>query len=74
MNKADPNAFRQIVSKFNTDVIQDWNDIGDYSIDNETPATETVTAVYDGYLKSNGVVTGVNSYGACVDLLVSWLK
>ena len=74
LNKADPNAFRQIVSKFNTDVIQDWNDIGDYSIDNETPATETVTAVYDGYLKSNGVVTGVNSYGACVDLLVSWLK
>ena len=74
LNKADPNAFRQIISKFNADVIQDWNDIGDYSINNETPATQTVTAVYDGYLKSNGIASGVNSYGACVDMLISWFE
>lgn len=74
LNKADPNAFRQIISKFNANVIQDWNDIGDYSINNETPVTETVTAVYDEYLKSNGIDSGVNSYGACVDMLVSWLE
>ena len=74
LNKADPNAFRQIISKFNANVIQDWNDIGDYSINNETPVTETVTAVYDEYLKSNGIDSGVNSYGACVEMLVSWLE
>lgn len=74
LNEADPAAFRQIISKFNADVIQDWNDIGDYWINNDTSTTETVTAVYDGYLKSNGIAYGVNSYGACIDMLVLWFE
>ena len=73
LNKADPNACRQITSTFNTEVIQDWIDISDYSISNETPANETVTAVYDEYLKSNGIASGVNSYGNFIDMLVCWL-
>mgnify|MGYP006876614283 CR=1 FL=1 len=31
-------------------------------------------AVYDAYLKSNGIASGVNSYDDCVDMLVSWLQ
>lgn len=71
---ADPYAYRQITSTFNADVILDLNDNNDYWILHKTPATETATAVYDGYLKSNGVASGVSSYGACVDMLVTWLE
>lgn len=73
LNEVDPNACSQITSTFNAYVIQDWNDISAYWIKNETSATETVTDIYDEYLKSNGIASGVNSYGACVDMLVSWL-
>ena len=74
LSEVDANAYFQIASTFNVDVIQDWNDIGDYWSKNETPASETFTAVYDQYLKSNGVTSGINSYGACIDMLVYWLE
>lgn len=73
LNRADPYACRQIISTLHANVIQDWNDSNDYWTSHETPATETVTAVYDEYLKSNGIASGIDSYGACVDMLVSWL-
>lgn len=72
--KADPYACRQITATFQDNVIQDWDDNYDYWMSHETPATETVMAVYGEYLKSNGIASGVNSYGACVDMLVSWLE
>ena len=34
--------------------------------------SETVDAVYDGYLKSQDQDLGIRSYGACVDLLVEY--
>lgn len=74
LNGADPGACRQIMSTFNDYVIQDWNDNGNYWISHETSAAETVTTVYDKYLKSNGIASGVNSYGACVDMLVCWFE
>lgn len=74
LGNADSFACRQITSTFNAYVIQDWNDNSDYCINHETPASETVMAAYDGYLKSNGIATGVISYGACVDMLVSWFE
>lgn len=74
LNGADPYACRQITSTFNANVLQDWNDNNDYWIRHETPATETAMTVYDEYLKSNGIASGVNSYGACVDMLVSWFE
>jgi len=74
LNMADSDACRQIISTFNADVIQDWNDNSDYWIDHETLATETVMAAYDGHLKSNGIASGVSSYGACVDMLVTWFE
>ncbi|NMB02581.1 MAG: DUF3810 domain-containing protein, partial [Firmicutes bacterium] len=39
----------------------------------ESPASKAASAMYDGFLKSHGQTLGVRSYGACVDLLVTWL-
>ena len=73
LSGADPYAYRRITLKLNDDVLRDLKDNNDYWLSQHTQATETVTAVYDGYLKSNGVESGINSYGACVDMLVTWL-
>jgi len=35
-------------------------------------ANNTVNSVYDGFLKSQNQVLGIQSYGACVDLLVEY--
>ena len=73
LNKADPEACSQIMSTLNQDVLTDWRDNNDYWEKHETPAAATVTAIYDGYLKSNGQELGIASYGACVDMLAAWL-
>lgn len=73
LNEADPVACSQILSTLNGDVIRDWTDNSNYWSRFESPAAEAVSAIYDGYLKSNGEALGVSSYGACVDMLVSWL-
>jgi hypothetical protein len=72
--EADPDAARTISSGFSKELSQDWKDNNDYWTSVEpSPAAEAVTAMYDGYLKSNGQSEGIASYGACVDLLASWL-
>jgi hypothetical protein len=72
--KADPEAASSISSGFTKELGQDWKDNNDYWTSFEpTPAAEAVTAMYDSYLKSNGQSEGIASYGACVDLLASWL-
>jgi len=72
LNTVDPYAYRMITATFNAAVIQDWNDNIQYWVSHETAATETAMSVYDDYLKANGIASGVDSYGACVDLLVTW--
>ena len=73
LNKADPAACSQITATLNQDVLTDWKDNSAYWAKYESPAATTVTAMYDGYLKSNGQALGVSSYGACVDMLAAWL-
>lgn len=73
LSKADPEAASEIMSTFNDDVRRDWADNNDYWSKYQSPAAEAVSAMYDGYLKSNGEELGVSSYGACVDMLASWL-
>lgn len=73
LNQADPDACAQILSTLNADVVQDWTDNNEYWKQFESPAAEAVTAMYDGYLKANGEELGVSSYGACVDMLATWL-
>ncbi len=74
LNRADPYVCRQITATFHPNVIQDWEDNHDYWASHQTPATEMVMEVYDDYLKSNGITSGINSYGTCVDMLVSWFE
>jgi hypothetical protein len=71
---ADPDAADAVMATFNDDVVRDWTDNNEYWKKYESPAAEAVSAMYDGYLKSNGEELGVRSYGACVDMLVSWLE
>ncbi|WP_367565978.1 DUF3810 domain-containing protein [Lacrimispora sp.] len=74
LNKADPYAWDQIVSTLNANVVQDWKENNAYWNSHKTSATETVTTIYDKYLKSNGVTAGIESYDDCVSMLVSWLQ
>ncbi len=74
LDSADPNAAQDIRAALSNGVRQDWADNADYWSRHETAATEAVTAAYDSYLKYNGEELGVSSYGACVDLLVTWMQ
>lgn len=74
LNKADPYVCRQITSTLNANVVQDWKENNAYWNSHKTSATETVTTIYDKYLKSNGVTAGIESYDDCVSMLVSWLQ
>lgn len=57
---------------FNQELAQDWNDNNDYWDALKSPVEETAGDVYDSFLKSNHQEMGIRSYGACVDLLVSY--
>ena len=72
LNKADTAACGQILSTLTQEVKTDWNDNDEFWVKHQTPAAVTVSAIYDGYLKSNGETLGIKSYGACVDLLTTW--
>jgi hypothetical protein len=69
---ADPDAWARISDTLNENVVRDWTDNSIYWSQYDTGAAEAVTAMYDSYLKQNGEALGVESYGACVDLLVTW--
>ncbi len=71
--KADADAASRILSGLNDDVLTDWRDNHDYWAQYDTTAAEVVAAVYDSYLVANGEELGINSYNACVDMLVTWL-
>lgn len=73
LNEADPDAAGALMATFSDGVSRDWIDNIEYWSRYESPAAEAVSAMYDGYLKSNGEELGLSSYGACVDMLVSWL-
>ncbi len=73
LSEVDPDAYSQIMSTLNDDVIQDWTDNNDYWSKFQSPAAEAVTAMYDNFLKSNGEELGISSYGACIDMLASWV-
>jgi len=71
--RADPEAWRALAETISPEVWRDMEDHYAYWERFETPAAEAASAVYDNYLKSQGQTLGVQSYGACVDLLVAWL-
>ncbi len=73
LNSVDPEAAQAVLATLGDSVRQDWADNNLYWTKHETAAAEAVTAAYDSYLKYNGEELGVSSYGACVDMIVTWM-
>ncbi len=68
-----PDAWSAIWAEYATlELYTDWNDNYVYWSNLESSLEETATEVYDSFLKSNDQELGMQSYGACVDLLVAY--
>lgn len=70
--KVDKEAWAQIRATLTPEILTDWSDNSAYWAKFESPVETVATAVYDGYLKHNDQELGIQSYGACVDLLVEY--
>lgn len=57
---------------FTPELSTDWSDNNAYWAALESPVEDAAGDVYDTFLKSNDQELGIRSYGACVDLLVSY--
>lgn len=57
---------------FTPELATDWNDNNAYWDALSSPVEGAAKDVYDTFLKSNDQDLGIRSYGACVDLLVSY--
>ena len=71
--KADPQAAGEVWAGVAAAVARDWNASVEHyeSLRSET-ASDVTDAVYDTYLKSFSVESGVQSYGEVTDLLLDW--
>lgn len=69
-----PSHWQTIVDTFFTPELRtDWNDNNNYWAERASAVEETAETVYDSFLKRNQQDMGIQSYGACVDLLVSYV-
>lgn len=68
-----PDAWYAIAKTYFTpELATDWEDNNAYWAAMTSPVEDTAEKVYDSFLKGNGQVLGMRSYGACVDLLVAY--
>ena len=72
--RADRAAWEDIRAAFPAALVTDWNDNNAYWAALESPLEDRAEQVYDSFLKGNGQELGMQSYGACVDLLVNWCR
>lgn len=69
----DDSAWLRIAEAYFTPQLStDWRDNNTYWAALSSPVEEAAGRVYDGFLKGNDQALGIRSYGACVDLLVSY--
>ena len=68
----NPDALIQIRSTLDERIIKDFNANREYWEKYETPVQNVSNAVYEEFLYSYDQDLGLKSYGACVDLLVSY--
>ncbi len=71
LSARDPESWIAITQTLEEDVVADWNSNAEYWTQIKTPLEEVSKDVYDSFLKSNDQVLGIQSYGACIDLLIS---
>jgi len=68
-----PDAWYDISQRtFTPELAADWHDNNAYWAALESPVEDAAGNMYDSYLKNNGQTLGLQSYGACVDLLVHY--
>ena len=69
----DPEGWQEIVQRnFTKELAQDWNDNNAYWAALAGPVDEAAGNAYDAFLKHNDQKLGMQSYGACVDLLMAY--
>ena len=68
----DRDLWREIYDSLDEYVILDLREDNAYWNSFRSPVTTAAESVYDGYLKSNGVNSGIRSYSECVELLVHY--
>ena len=68
----DRDMWREIYDSLDEYVILDLREDSTYWNSFRSPVTSAAESVYDGYLKSNGVNSGIRSYSECVELLVHY--
>lgn len=59
---------------FTPELSTDWNDNNSYWAQHSSQVEETASELYDTFLKGNDQQLGIRSYGACVDLLVTYFS
>ena len=59
---------------FTPELVTDWNDNYYYWKALDSAVEEQGEQIYDAFLKSNDQVLGIASYGACVDLLITYFE
>ena len=67
--RADYDAWREVYSTLSENVRADLRANNDYWAQFETPAADVSEKVYESFLQTYGDDRGMQSYGACVDLL-----
>lgn len=73
LSSADQTLWGEIVEQYFTpELYHDWNTTVAYWQQFESPVKEVSHQAYDEFLKSNDQDLGMQSYGACVDLLVAF--
>lgn len=70
--RADADAWSEVYATLSDGVKADLRDNNRYWEKYETPVSSVSDTVYTGFLHSYGQTLGLQSYGACVDLLVAY--
>ncbi len=70
--KADNAAWREVYYSLNDTVRYDLKSNNEYWDKFETKIREASDSVYSGFLESYGETRGLQSYGACIDLLIAY--
>lgn len=72
--EADHELFLELRARYSDEIMADLQQINAYWQQYETKAAELSETVYEGILATYGEERGMQSYGACVDLLVAWYR